>query len=141
MTRALLFACALALTAAPLAADEEGAPVTAEAFEAYVTGKTLTFDYGEGLFGTEQYLPGRQVRWAFDGGRCLTGRWYPEGTAICFVYEGNSADPQCWRFTMPGGRLAAQFLGQGADGAPGSFITESGQSTAPLPCAGPDVGV
>ena len=62
--RALALAALLAL--APVVAGAESplpAPMTAAEFDAYATGKTLTYSqYGE-IYGTEEYLPNRRVRW------------------------------------------------------------------------------
>ncbi len=61
--RQLLALVLIAATPA-LAAD---APMTAAEFEAYATGKTLTYAVGGEVYGAEQYLPGRRVLWAFKG--------------------------------------------------------------------------
>jgi hypothetical protein len=121
------------LTALPATAD---VPLSAVEFEAYVTNRTITWDYGTGVLGVEQYLPGRQVRWAFENERCMTGRWYEDGGNICFVYD-DGGGPQCWRFARDGKRLRAQFVN--VDG--GSVITEIDSSPKPLACSGPEVGV
>jgi hypothetical protein len=124
---------ALVLMAGPAMAD---LPLSAKEFEAYVTNKTITWDYGAGVRGVEQYLPGRQVRWAFQADDCMTGRWYEDGGNICFVYE-DGGGPQCWRFERAGKGLRAQFVN--VEG--GTIITEIGSSPEPLACAGPEVGV
>ncbi len=112
-------------------------PMTAEEFEAYAEGKTLTYAEGGQVFGTEQYLPGRRVRWAFTQDICQDGTWYQQGEQICFVYEGGAGDPQCWTFWREGGRLKARFAGD----PDGRELTEVEQSQGPLLCPGPDVGV
>jgi hypothetical protein len=128
------FVCALtAWTALPAMADEA---LSAKAFEAYTTNKTITWDYGAGVRGVEQYLPGRQVRWAFEDDRCMMGSWYEDSGNICFVYE-DGGGPQCWRFERAGKGLRAQFVN--VDG--GTVITEIDSSAEPLACAGPEVGV
>ena len=124
---------ALGLFVMPVAAQS---PMTDDAFDAYVTGHTLTYDYGAGVLGVEQYLPGRRVRWAFEGDTCLDGTWFQDADQICFVYE-NDDIPQCWHFYSTPGGLSATFLGDDL----GSRITEIDKSTKPLACAGPDVGV
>ncbi len=60
--RALLLPLILAAT--PSLAET---PLDANQFDAATVNETLTYDYGGGLFGTEEYLEGRRVRWAFDG--------------------------------------------------------------------------
>ena len=111
-------------------------PMTAEEFDAYSTGKTLTYANGGAVYGVEQYLPGRRVRWAFVDDTCRIGHWYPQGAEICFVYE-DAADPQCWTFALVDGKLRARFA---ADPV-GTDLTEVEQTADPLACTGPDVGV
>ncbi|MEZ5755038.1 MAG: hypothetical protein R3D90_09835 [Paracoccaceae bacterium] len=55
---------------------------------------------------------------------------------ICFLYD-NSPDAQCWTFFREASGLRAIFMG--ADG--GTSLSEVGQSSEPLHCPGPDVGV
>ncbi len=111
-------------------------PMTGAEFEANTTGNTITYDYGGGLFGTEEYLEGRRVRWAFDGDLCIYGIWYVKGDEICFAYENDPDDP-CWLYFLENGKIRGLFAGDG-----GSLeILESSREGGPLPCAGPDVGV
>ena len=111
-------------------------PMSAHDLDAYPTGKTITWDYGGGLRGQEQYLPGRQVLWAFEADKRLRGTWFEDSGNICFVYE-NDGGPQCWRFARDGKRLRAQFMNEPG----GRVINEIGQSPDPLRCTGPEVGV
>lgn len=113
-----------------------GRPLDAAGFEARVTGRTLIWAQGGAVFGTEEYLPGRRVRWAFSGDICQIGRWYEAGEQICFVYDTEPA-PQCWTFWDDGGRLRARFAGD----PPGAELSAVEESPGPLRCAGPDVGV
>jgi hypothetical protein len=122
------------LCAAPASAAE--APMTAEEFEAFVTGKTLTYALQGEVYGAEQYLPGRRVIWAFKDGECRRGFWYELAGEICFVYEDVST-PQCWRFLRGAGGLRAKFSGD-PDGAELAAVQDS---KTPLICAGPDLGV
>jgi hypothetical protein len=123
---------ALAHEATPVA----DAPMTGAEFEAYATGKTLSFAQDGVVWGAEQYLPGRRVIWAFTDDECQYGHWYEDQGNICFLYD-NDLDPQCWRFFREAGGLRAIFMG--ADG--GTSLSEVGQSSEPLNCPGPDVGV
>ncbi len=104
---------ALLLLAAPALADT---PMTGAEFEAYAKGKTLTFATESGPYGVERYLPGRRVIWSFLDGQCEEGRWYEEGSAICFVYDFEP-EPQCWELYQEGDRLRAVFLN-----APGTTV-------------------
>lgn len=111
-------------------------PITAEEFEAHVTGKTVTYKQYDGIFGIEEYLDGRKVRWSTAPNECLYGTWYPDGDDICFVYEYDPS-PACWTFWMKGGALVALSVG----GLPGEELREIDASDQGLPCPGPDVGV
>ncbi|WP_309664769.1 hypothetical protein [Tabrizicola sp.] len=125
----------LAFLLLPLPALAE-TPMTAAEFDAYVTGKTLTYSQFGTIFGTEEYLPGRKVRWAFTEDICQYGTWYEEAGNICFVYEYDPT-PHCWRFWQEGDGLKALSVND----APGSELSEVAQTDQPLSCAGPDVGV
>ncbi|MBL9045968.1 MAG: hypothetical protein JNK34_01465 [Tabrizicola sp.] len=123
----------LALVPAVAAADT---PLGAEAFETHVEGKTITYASPGGIFGTEQYLAGRLVRWSIAPNLCQYGRWYPEGDEICFAYEADPV-PHCWTFWLRDGTLVAQSM----EGGSGFELQEVQASEAGLACPGPDVGV
>ena len=137
MRRILL---ALALIAAASAAASSAAsaaePLTGEEFESYATGKTLTYAVQGDVWGTEQYLPGRNVIWAFEGEACKRGSWFEQAGNICFLYE-DRREAQCWQFFNDGKGLSAHFTGD-PDGTP---LAELAQSSDAMPCPGPDVGV
>lgn len=122
------------LCAAPAGAAD--APLTADEFDAFATGKTLTYALGGEVYGAEQYLPGRQVLWAFKGEECRRGYWYDLAGEVCFVYE-HDGTPQCWRFLQGAGGLRARFSGDPA----GAELAAVQESKEPLTCAGPDLGV
>ena len=126
---------ALLLALLPSLAPAE-TPITPEAFEAHVTGKTLVYRQFDSLFGVEEYLPGRKVRWSTAPDQCQYGTWYPKDEAICFVYEYDPT-PSCWTFWLRAGALVARST----DGLPGEELHEVEASDQPLPCPGPDVGV
>jgi hypothetical protein len=111
-------------------------PLTADEFEAHVTGKTVTYQQQGALFGIEEYLPGRKVRWSVAPGECQYGSWYPEDRSICFVYEYDPV-PHCWTFWKEGDTLVAQS----DTGIPGFELYETDRSETPLACPGPDIGV
>lgn len=122
------------LASLPLAAVAE-TPMTAEAFDAYVTGKTLTYSQFGQIFGTEEYLADRKVRWSVAANTCQYGSWYPQGENICFVYEYDPT-PHCWTFWQGANGLTALSV----EMAPGAELSEVNQTDTPLSCPGPDVG-
>lgn len=126
---------AILLALAPLPALSE-TPLTAQEFEARVTGKTLTYSAGGGAYGMEEYLEGRRVRWSFLDGECQEGRWFVSGGHICFVYD-DMPEPQCWRFYSDGGRILARFENDPMQ----TELYETAKSNEPMMCLGPKVGV
>lgn len=128
--RALVLA---SLLSAPAFAET---PITAEAFESHVTGKTITYRQSDSVFGIEEYLPNRKVRWSVAPNECQYGNWYPSGEDICFVYEYDPT-PSCWTFWLRNGALVALSVG----GGPGEELYEVSADAQPLPCPGPDIGV
>lgn len=124
---------ALLFLVAPALAET---PITAQEFEAHVTGKTITYQQFQNLFGIEEYLPDRKVRWSTAPDECQYGSWYPQGKDICFVYEYDPT-PACWTFWMKDGALVALST----TGLPGEELHEVQASDQGLPCPGPDVGV
>jgi hypothetical protein len=127
--------CAAILATLPLAAMAQ-TPMTGDEFDAHVTGKTLTYSQYGTIFGIEEYLPDRRVRWAFTEDLCQYGSWYPQDENICFVYEYDPV-PHCWTFWKDGDRLRALSVND----APGAELSEVAQTDTPLTCPGPDVGV
>lgn len=133
----LILAATLALPAlAQEVTPVADAPMTGAEFDAYATGKTLSYAQDGVVWGSEQYLPGRKVVWAFTEDDCQYGQWFEEKGNICFLYD-NDPDAQCWKFFREASGLRAIFMG--ADG--GTSLSEVAQSTTPLNCPGPDVGV
>lgn len=126
-------AVALVLLAAPALAEP---PLSAEAFDALTRGRTLAWSEFGQVYGVEQYLPGRRVRWTFLGDDCTTGHWYPDGTMICFRYEDDPA-PDCWEITAGEAGLLARYAGTPPEVEP-VVVTET---TEPMACFGPEVGV
>ena len=138
---AALIAALAPTTLAPLAALAEtppGTPMDAAAFDAYTQGRTLSFASQGVPYGIEQYLPGQRVRWAFIGDTCQEGIWFQRDELICFVYEYNPSEEQCWIFTQTDRGMRGVFMGP--DG-PGTELYEVQQSDVPLTCSNLDVGV
>ena len=141
LTRLSLVVLTLALAPLPVLADPPGLspdqmlgpPLSGAEFDAYATGKTLFYAERGAVWGSEQYLPGQQVLWAFTDQPCEYGQWYADQDAICFVYEGKP-DPQCWYFYRGPSGLYARFLGGS------NLLSEVGQTAEPMNCPGPQVG-
>lgn len=110
-------------------------PMTPEAFETFATGRTLDYAVDGIVWGSEAYFPDRTVRDADAGGPCRAGVWYPEGPAICFVYE-DSDQRHCWLYWREGDQVFAKPQSAGPDD-PAQTVTPA---KAPLSCA-PAVGV
>jgi len=109
-------------------------PLDGDAFEALVTGKTLTFSTASGPYGVEYYAPNRRVVWSFVGGDCQNGEWYeadgPQGPEICFTYE-NDPTPQCWQVFDVDGKIRADFMN-----TPGTTVLYEAVEAEPLVCGG-----
>lgn len=71
---------AFAESTAPEPADP---PMTAEAFERFVQGRTMDTHNQTGRYGVETFLPGRRAIWR-DAEQCLEGSWRPQGDLIRF---------------------------------------------------------
>lgn len=115
-----------------------GTPLTGDEFDSYSTGKTLTYAQGSVVWGTEQYLPDRKVRWAFTDDECKLGYWFEQADhQICFVYEADGI-LQCWQFFhSENGGLLARYVNDPKE----TMLSEVAQSDQPLACMGPKVGV
>lgn len=117
------------------ASGSDLAPLTAQEFDDYTRGKTLSYSMWGQEYGKEQYFANRRVVWAFSGEECHWGTWHEEAGNICFVYDD---DPtlKCWQFVKGEKGLRATFLGDGSN----TELAEVAQSTEGLGCPGPDVG-
>lgn len=129
MRRAVLALC----LATPALAET---PLTGQEFDALTLGRTMTWAEFGAVYGVEQYLPGRRVRWTVMGDDCKTGHWYEDGAAICFKYEDDPA-PDCWEITSSGDDLLARYTTNPPETEP-VVVSET---TEPLACFGPEVGV
>lgn len=124
---------ALLLTAGPALAET---PLTAEEFDALTLGRTMTWAEFGTVYGVEQYLPDRRVRWTVLGDECRSGHWYPEGDNICFLYE-DTPIPYCWVITAQG----AGFQARGSFDPANALPVEIEETSEPMACFGPEVGV
>lgn len=138
LTRTFSLCLMLGLGALPATgfAAPAATPMTAAEFEAYATGKTLSYAKESTIWGSEHYMADRHVIWAFDDTDCQYGIWFEDAGNICFVYEDDPA-PQCWRFYKETAGLRAELV----DDPSRTTLSEVSQSTEPLQCKGPDVGV
>lgn len=130
------FGIALAQGLAQTGAAETANPMSAADFEAYVEGKTLTWSQFNSVFGIEEYLPNRKVRWKTSPEECQYGSWFERDELICFVYEYSSGE-HCWTFWTEGDQLQALSSSAFA----GSELTVIDVSPEPLDCPAPEVGV
>jgi hypothetical protein len=112
-------------------------PMTAEEFDSYVTGQTLTFGFAGQPYGIEEFRPGRRTIWAFIGEECREGRWFARDEQICFTYDDAPQQEHCWIFWRGENGLNARFMGDGAS----TELYEVQRSPRPLLCPGPEVGV
>lgn len=101
--RSILICLCLLATAAP--AQEA---MTGPEFDAYVTGKTITFrTLTNPAYGVERYLPGQRVMWSTFDGICKYGVWFESKGDICFRYDDVEVH-QCWTiFAEPNGLRGA----------------------------------
>lgn len=111
--------------------------MSAAEFDAYSRGKTFYYGAQGAPYGVEEYMDDRRVRWSFLDGKCKEGRWYEQDGLICFVYEDEPGDPQCWSFYRGEGGLVARF----ENNPTSTELYEVSNSDEPMMCLGPDVGV
>jgi hypothetical protein len=104
MRRILVVAVVLATPAVA-----EDPPMTAEAFDSRTLGRVMDTYDGTGIYGIEEFLPGRRVIWQ-DGGGCMRGTWEQIGDQICFDYEDRS-ELVCWTYHDRGGWIMGWFEG------------------------------
>lgn len=113
MNRLALIAC-LACFAAPAIADSAipgGPPLDARAFDALTLGKRMdTFDPFT-LYGIEEFLPGQRAIWK-DALGCKTATWDQVGDQICFYYEDDPENPDCWIYNIHEGELWGWYQGR-----------------------------
>lgn len=121
------------LASSPLAADQAMSP---SEFDAYVTGETLYYGKNGTVYGIEQYLPGRRVRWSFLDGDCVEGYWFPRDGQICFTYD-DLEETQCWEFRSGSPGLSARL----STDPPDQRLYEIFRSPEPMVCKGPRIGV
>ncbi|MDP3197048.1 hypothetical protein [Tabrizicola sp.] len=117
---------------APMALAQE---MTPDEFATFAAGRTLDYAVDGKVLGSEAYFPDRSVRDADTGGPCRSGFWYPDGPAVCFLYDG-SDQRHCWLYWREGGKVRAKPLLS----EPGDPVQTVTPAAAPLSCAA-EVGV
>jgi hypothetical protein len=104
----------LACLASPAIADSPipgGPPLDARAFDALTLGKRMdTFDPFT-LYGIEEFLPGQRAIWK-DALGCKTATWDQVGDQICFYYEDDPENPDCWIYNIHEGDLWGWYEGR-----------------------------
>jgi len=104
----------LACLASPAIADSAipgGPPLDARAFDALTLGKRMdTFDPFT-LYGIEEFLPGQRAIWK-DALGCKTATWDQVGDQICFYYEDDPENPDCWIYNIHEGDLWGWYEGR-----------------------------
>lgn len=109
-------------------------------FEAVATGKTIYFSDNDQNLSAEQYLSNRRVILLHDGGTCMHGHWQPEGDKMCFYYEQDPDRAHCWHYIAgPGDLRKHRFVDE--TGPTDYELTIQGESTEPLKCPAPALGV
>jgi hypothetical protein len=109
------------------------APMTAEAFQAFVGTDTIIYGYATGSVGKADYGPDQTLVWVVDDGPCVRGSFQQEGEELCFRFDGKM-DPACWHFYNHTGAL----YGLGTRTLSDERIFQISRSTEPLSC--PEVG-
>ncbi|MGL4319382.1 MAG: hypothetical protein ACRCS3_00815 [Paracoccaceae bacterium] len=119
----------------PLPAWAERVMTPAE-FEDYATGKTIDYADDFGVWGREEYLPGRRVRFSLTDEECRFGTWYEKDDQVCFLYD---FDPElkCWTYFTDGKNVTMVYESDG----PGGTVSIARPTKEPLVCLGPEVGV
>lgn len=112
------------------------AAMSADEFDAYTRGKTLYYSESGRIYGAEEYLDNRRVRWSFLDGSCKDGEWYEAAGRICFIYDDEPGS-HCWTFDRSGSGLTARFAGD----PDGLELYEAETGGEPILCLGPEVGV
>ena len=125
----------LFLALLPLPAWAQRVMTPAE-FEAFATGKTLDYEDDFSVWGREEYLPNRRVRFSFSEQECRFGTWYDQGDEVCFVYE-DDPEPKCWTYFTDGKNVTTIYTSDGRGGS----VSTARPTKEPLICLGPEVGV
>jgi len=113
------------------------AVVDPDVFDAFSVGTTVTYDRWGEFYGAEQHFENRKVKWLRRDGTCSPGSWVAKGQMICFTYEDQPGQEHCLHVVDTDRGRAHRFLGA----PPEDDLYVTGQTTTPLRCTGPEVGV
>lgn len=102
--RGLTIAALVASMGLPATAQQQ---ITAQAFLDKAVGKTLTFSNRSTgtVVGTEQFLRRDLSVWVGRFGRCTYGKIVIDGPLMCFIYEDDPNEDNCWMPFMKDDRL------------------------------------
>ncbi|GAB1364368.1 hypothetical protein MASR1M32_36040 [Rhodobacter sp.] len=128
MRHLFLTAALLSLTLVLPAGAEGPQPLTAEEFDALTLGQIMDTWSGGSVYGVERFLPGRRSIWE-DSRGCMYATWEQVGDQICFSYEDDPGNPDCWTYFKTDTGLSAQFRGDPA--AQPIYLTPDG---GPMTC-------
>ncbi len=131
----VLLACPVTLAAQDLQPGEK--VVSPDAFDAFSVGTTITYNRWGEFYGAEQHFKNRKVLWLRRDGTCSPGSWTSEGQMICFTYEDQPGQEHCLHVVDTDRGRAHRFLGA----PPEDDLYVVGQTSTPLSCKGPEVGV
>jgi hypothetical protein len=91
-----------------------GSPLTAEEFDALTRGTVMDTFSGDSIYGIEKFFSGRRSIWE-DADGCMYGTWAQVGEQICFTYEDDPANPDCWTYFKQGNKIIGYFEGDQAN--------------------------
>lgn len=97
MTGAKLSITALIFALFPISANAQQ-QITPDLFLDHAVGKTLTFSHRRtsAEIGKEQFLRGDLSVWVERSGRCTYGKIVVKGPLLCFSYDDDPRDDNCW---------------------------------------------
>lgn len=112
MQRAASVALLSLILALPALAEDT--PLSAAEFDALTAGTTFdTYSYGS-VYGIEKFLPGRRSIWE-DASGCKYGTWAQLGEQICFSYEDDPENPDCWTYYRSEEGIIGYYQGDETD--------------------------
>lgn len=111
--RTVCLALVFGLSAATAEAEAglpPGPALSAEAFDRLTLGTRMDTYSPSGLYGVEEFLPGKRSVWR-DAFGCKSATWEAVGDQICFRYEDDPAQPDCWVYKLVNGEIRGWLNG------------------------------